>query len=94
MALSKSYILNDGISIPAVGLGTLEVHDKDVIISAIMQNGYKHLNTAEEYENEGVIGEALQECFKQGKKRDDVYLTSKIWHTSFGDVEGRLRQSL
>ena len=59
-----------------------------------MQNGYSHLNTAEEYENEATIGEALQECFNQGKKREDIYLTSKIWHTSFGDVEGRLRQSL
>ena len=59
-----------------------------------MEAGYTHIDTATLYENEEMIGDALQECFTRGKKREDLFITDKIWHDDFGDCEKQLRKSL
>lgn len=47
------------------------------------------------YKNEEEIGQALVEIMKTGKvKRDDLFITSKIWHTEKDDIEGALKKSL
>ena len=46
------------------------------------------------YYNEDVIGDALQEVFKSGIKREDVFITTKLWQSDREDVEGALRESL
>ena len=91
---SKTHQLSDGTSIPTVGLGTFKLQSKESLVASVMEVGYVHLDTATVYENEECIGEALQECFAQGKKREDLYITTKIWHKAYGDVEGQIRKSL
>ena len=59
-----------------------------------MQAGYTHLDTATVYKNETTIGEAIQECFSQGKKREDLYVTTKLAHSGYNDVDGQIKQSL
>ena len=86
--LATSYTLNNGVTIPAIGLGTAGIKDKEPLIRGIMQAGYSHIDTAACYNNEEFVGEALQECFAQGKKREDLFITTKIWHTGYHDVEG------
>ena len=53
--------LNSGHRIPVIGLGTYLNNErtKEVIKSAILEHGYRHIDTATDYENEAEIGEAL-----------------------------------
>ena len=46
------------------------------------------------YGNEAAIGEALEECWAAGVKREDLFITTKLWHTDKNDVEAGIRQSL
>ncbi len=50
-----SFILNDGSKMPAVGLGTYKLSDKDAILRAI-ECGYRHIDTASRYKNEDLVG--------------------------------------
>lgn len=69
--------LNDGTNIPAVGFGTYKLNGREgvkSIISAI-HNGYRLLDSAFNYENEGAVGEAVRQC---GISRDQLRITSKL----------------
>ena len=46
---------------------------------AILNHGYRGVDTAMVYFNEEQIAEALQECFAGGIKREDVFITTKLW---------------
>lgn len=59
-----------------------------------MKVGYVHIDTAFVYGNEELIGRALKRCFKDGKKREDIYVTTKIPHSKFNDVQGTIKESL
>ena len=67
--------LPSGDELPAVGLGTWELHDETAreSIDAALDAGYAHLDTAEGYGNEADVGEALAQY-----DREDLFLTSKV----------------
>ena len=50
------FILSSGVKIPKIGLGTWRIYDKDVLYSAIVELGYRHIDTGSFYKNEEVIG--------------------------------------
>jgi diketogulonate reductase-like aldo/keto reductase len=80
---STSFKLNNGMWMPKVGLGTYRIKDKDTLVKAIVDVGYRHIDTALYYENEDVIGEAIKEAIQKsdGKvKREDLFIVTKIWH--------------
>lgn len=57
--------------------------------------GYRHIDTAYFYGNEGEVGAALREIFDQGQiKREDVFITTKLWCTYHTRVEQNLDMSL
>lgn len=63
--------------------------------AAILEHGYRHIDTAKVYENEAKIGEALKECFAEGIKREDLYIVTKLWHDADKqNVERALRSQL
>jgi diketogulonate reductase-like aldo/keto reductase len=78
--------LNHGSgAIPAIGFGTLipdPLATKQATIAAL-EAGFRHLDCAERYRNEEAVGDAMQTVFKAGKiRRQDVFLTTKLWNTN------------
>lgn len=53
------YTLSNGMKMPLIGLGTYMLNNKDSIVNAIHNLGYRHIDTAAVYYNEELIGEAL-----------------------------------
>ena len=79
--------LNSGATIPLIGLGTWKSKPgqiKEATLHAL-RAGYRHIDCAEYYANEHEIGQALQIVFAEGVvKREDVFLTSKLWNNHHG----------
>ncbi|TYS64991.1 aldo/keto reductase [Bacillus infantis] len=70
--------LNDGLSIPAIGLGTYQLKGSagaESIRKAIDEGGYRLLDSAYNYENEGTVGEAVK---RSSVSREDLLITSKL----------------
>src|SRR5699024_3698021 len=69
--------LHDGLEIPAVGLGTYNLKGEDGVTSILqaIDAGYRLLDTAYNYENEGTVGEAVR---RTGVPRRDLIVTSKL----------------
>ena len=70
---------------PAVGFGTL-IANRDaarLAIKAALETGFRHLDAAERYLNEDVVGAAMQEAFAAGTvKREELFVTTKLWNTN------------
>jgi diketogulonate reductase-like aldo/keto reductase len=72
--------LNNKLQIPQLGFGTWMLKDKDQCMQAVqaaLNCGYRHIDTAQIYENEEFVGEAIA---KSGISRDQIFLTTKIWN--------------
>ncbi|KAI5343018.1 PREDICTED: NADP-dependent [Prunus dulcis] len=89
--------LNNGFKMPAVGLGVWRMEGKeirDLIINAI-NIGYRHFDCAADYKNEAEVGEALAEAFSTGLvKREDLFITTKLWNSDHGHVVEACKDSL
>lgn len=69
--------LNDGSSIPQIGLGTWPLNDEEVadaVVKAI-EIGYRHFDTAVKYGNETGVGKGIRDT---GIDREDMYVTTKL----------------
>lgn len=89
------YKLNDGQQIPDFGFGTYKLNGRkgvQSIVSAI-NNGYKMIDTAYNYENEGTVGKAIAES---GINRDELTITSKLpgRYYAYDDAITALQESL
>lgn len=77
MILDETYTLNDGTTIPKLGLGTWFIDD-DKAAQAVrdaVEIGYRLVDTAEAYGNERGVGEGIRTC---GLKREELYVTTKL----------------
>eukprot|EP00347_Sterkiella_histriomuscorum_P013726 403363604 len=80
---------------PMIGLGTFNIGDKHSIVNAVTKAGFRHIDTAYFYQNEHIIGEAIQEVLSNGKiKREDLFIVTKIWPSQYGNPELALKDSL
>ncbi|KAI5262156.1 Aldo-Keto Reductase Family 1 Member C3 [Manis pentadactyla] len=86
---SRSVKLNDGHSMPVLGLGTLASEEvpksraREATKVAI-DVGYRHFDAAYVYQNEEEVGQALREKIADGTvKREDLFYTTKLWATFF-----------
>lgn len=77
------FTLNNGTQIPSIGLGTyrLTPEDCEVAVEHALNHGYRLIDTANFYMNERAVGRGIK---KSNVKREDIYLTSKIWPCDFG----------
>lgn len=80
--LSVPLVETRGAKIPLLGLGTWDLRGRTCarVVEQALRLGYRHIDTAEMYENEREIGEGL---YASGVKRSDVFVTTKIWPTHF-----------
>ncbi len=77
MTTIPSHTLSDGLELPAIGFGTYRLSGTagvDAMVSAIRQ-GYRLLDSAFNYENEGAVGEAIR---RSGVPREQLIVTSKL----------------
>ncbi|MWV47975.1 aldo/keto reductase [Rathayibacter sp. VKM Ac-2803] len=80
---SATFTLNNGVEIPALGLGVLQ-SEGDEAASAVenaLRSGYRLIDTAAAYFNEREVGLGIRES---GVPREDVFLTTKLWMTDYG----------
>lgn len=77
----REFILSNGVKIPSIGYGTWRTPDGQTCVDGVVEAikaGYGHIDTAARYENEQSVGEGIR---KSGVKREDVFVTSKLWNT-------------
>jgi diketogulonate reductase-like aldo/keto reductase len=70
--------LNNGVFIPPIALGLWQVWDEQECIDAVnaaLEAGYRHFDSAQFYQNEGYLCEAIRD---RGFPREDLFLTTKI----------------
>jgi alcohol dehydrogenase (NADP+) len=77
--------LHTGAKMPVVGLGTFgsDRFSGDAIAQAVkdaISLGYRHIDCAAVYGNEHLIGQSLKDVQAQGLKREDLWITSKLWN--------------
>lgn len=85
--MNTYFTLTNGVRIPNIGLGTWRVPESDACVDAVkyaLAHGYRHIDTASFYKNEKSVGKAIKES---GLKRDEVFVTSKLWNTDHGYKE-------
>jgi len=85
----------NGAKIPLLGLGTWELRGRTCarMVEQALLLGYRHIDTAEMYDNEREVGEGVH---ASGVKRGDVFVTTKVWPSHFAprDLERATRDSL
>lgn len=83
--------LNNGHSMPQIGLGTYRIDSRDLISSVLdagLKCGYRLIDTACVYRNEEYIGEALKTLLPKYKlSREDIFITSKLSPSQHGYQE-------
>lgn len=93
--LAEQFKLNNGLTLPAVGLGTWQSKPNEVknAVELALKSGYRHVDAAAVYDNEKEVGEGIK---ASGVPRKDIFLTSKLWNTHHKgeDVERAVDTSL
>jgi diketogulonate reductase-like aldo/keto reductase len=88
MGPSDKIALNNGISIPCLGLGVYQLgrgRATEEAVSWALEAGYRHVDTAAMYGNEAEVGAALKRAFAAGRlRRGDVFVTTKLWNSDHG----------
>ena len=76
-------ILNNGVEMPALGLGVFQTPPDETraAVTAALETGYRHIDTAAAYGNEREVGEAVG---RSGLARDEVFVETKIWISDYG----------
>jgi 2,5-diketo-D-gluconate reductase A len=83
MRTVPTITLDNGVEIPQLGLGVWQVEDETVtdVVTAAFEAGYRHIDTAAAYGNEGGVGRAIA---ASGLPRDELFITTKLWNSDQG----------
>ncbi|MFJ3667192.1 aldo/keto reductase [Streptomyces sp. NPDC090106] len=79
----QTLTLNNGVEMPALGLGVFQTPPAETIaaVTAALDLGYRHIDTAAAYGNEREVGQALRDS---GVPRDELFVETKIWISDYG----------
>jgi diketogulonate reductase-like aldo/keto reductase len=77
MIKNENFTLTNGVEIPKLGLGTWMINEKDVVqaVKDAVKIGYRHIDTAQAYQNEHGVGEGVR---ASGVKREEIFVTTKL----------------
>lgn len=77
MILKEYFTLANGVKIPKLGLGTWFIGDDEVVqaVNEAVEIGYRHIDTAQAYQNERGVGEGIRTC---GMERGELFVTTKL----------------
>ena len=72
------YVTTNNFSIPAIGFGTFQLEGIDVVrmVRYVLDLGYRHIDTAQIYDNEVEVGQGIREA---NVPREDIFITTKVW---------------
>lgn len=72
----------NGLNMPALGFGTFQLEGDTIreVLPQAIESGYRHVDTAQIYANEGAVGEVIE---SSGLARKDFFLTTKVWVDRF-----------
>jgi len=88
MNKTDKWQLSNGYEIPCVGLGTWQTPDDETAVNAIdaaVKAGYRHIDGAAVYDNEQSVGCGIAQALSEmGLKREELFVTSKVWNTERG----------
>ena len=94
-------ILYNGSKMPSIGLGTFgsdrfSAEEVSSAVKGAISVGYRHIDCASIYGNEKEIGKSLSESINGEIKREDLWITSKVWNEMHGggDVLKSCKKSL
>ncbi len=94
MNIQTTTILNNDVEMPVFGLGTYKIPDGKPVIDSVtwaLEHGYRHVDTAARYHNEGGVGKAIAQS---DLEREDVFVTTKLWNDDHDDPRKALNESL
>jgi 2,5-diketo-D-gluconate reductase B len=88
------YVTRCGDEVPKVGVGTWQMDTETAYdsVSTALELGYRHVDTAQLYENEDGVGDAIDDA---DIDREEVFLTTKVnpMHRSVPDIVDSVRES-
>ena len=94
--LASTVTLNDGNKVPWIAFGTWSAFPPDIqsFVTLAIQNGFIHLDAAQDYANEESVGAAIT---ASGKQRSELYITTKLdprqkWDTPKSALEISLQK--
>lgn len=86
--LQDTVTLNNGVSMPWLGLGVFKVQDGSEAISSVklaLTHGYRSIDTASAYRNEEGVGQGIKEILLESElTREELFITSKVWNQDQG----------
>lgn len=83
-----SFTLNNGVEIPAIGLGVFQTPPAETVdaVTAALYTGYRHIDTAAAYGNEREVGRGIRQS---DVAREDIFIETKVWISDYGYDETR-----
>lgn len=86
--LQATTTLSNGVKMPWFGLGVFKVEEGPELVNAVkfaIKHGYRSIDTAAIYGNEEGVGQAIHEAMKEyGIKREELFITLKVWNADLG----------
>jgi 2,5-diketo-D-gluconate reductase A len=81
---SRHVTLNNGVQMPILGFGVYQIppDQTEQAVTDALATGYRHLDTAEAYQNEEAVGRAIA---SGGIPRDELFVTTKLWVQDGGE---------
>jgi len=83
MTTSPLLTFNNGVQMPAIGLGVFQSSPEDTVtaVESAIAEGYRLIDTAASYFNERQVGEGVR---RSGISRDHIFIETKVWISDYG----------